>query len=57
MCMDLTLGVFFASMGAHPALIVILILVIGVTIISGATDAPNAPALPGGRFAFTAPGA
>ena len=42
MCMDLTLGVFFASMGAHPALIVILILVIGVTVISGATDAPNA---------------
>ena len=40
--MDLTLSVFIAQAGAHPALIVILILVIGVTVISGATDAPNA---------------
>ena len=40
--MDLTLGVFLGQMGAHPALIIILILVIGVTVVSGATDAPNA---------------
>ena len=40
--MDLTLSVFISQAGAHPALIVVLILVLGVTIISGATDAPNA---------------
>ena len=40
--MDLTLPVFIAQAGAHPALIVVLVLVIGVTVISGATDAPNA---------------
>lgn len=31
-----------AQAGAHPALIVVLSLVIGVTVVSGATDAPNA---------------
>lgn len=40
--MGLTLSVFLSQAGAHPVLIGILILVIGVTIISGATDAPNA---------------
>lgn len=33
---------FMAQAGAHPALIVVLSLVIGVTVVSGATDAPNA---------------
>lgn len=33
---------FFAQAATHPILIVILILVIGVTAVSGATDAPNA---------------
>lgn len=40
--MDLSLPVFIAQAGAHPALVIILVLVIGVTLISGATDAPNA---------------
>lgn len=40
--MDLGLSAFIAQIGAHPALIVILVLVIGVTVVSGATDAPNA---------------
>ncbi len=40
--MDLSLGTFIEQIAVHPALIVILILVIGVTVISGATDAPNA---------------
>lgn len=43
--MDLTLPVFIAQAGAHPALIVILVLVIGVTVISGATDGPPMPSL------------
>ena len=40
--MELTLSMFMAQAGDHPALIVILLLVIGVTVVSGATDAPNA---------------
>jgi len=40
--MGLTLSVFLTQASAHPVLVVILALVIGVTIISGATDAPNA---------------
>lgn len=40
--MGLTLSVFLSQASAHPVLVVILALVIGVTIISGATDAPNA---------------
>ncbi len=40
--MDLTLSVFISQAGSHPALIVVLVLVVGVTIVSGATDAPNA---------------
>ena len=40
--MDLTLSVFIEQAGTNPALLVILVLVIGVTIVSGATDAPNA---------------
>lgn len=40
--MDLSLVVFIGQMGNHPELIAILVLVIGVTIVSGATDAPNA---------------
>ena len=40
--MGLTLSMFLAQAGDHPVLLGILALVIGVTIISGATDAPNA---------------
>lgn len=40
--MDLSLSVFIAQAGVHPALLIVIILVIGVTIVSGATDAPNA---------------
>lgn len=40
--MDLTLGAVFALAATHPAVAVILVLVIGVTLVSGATDAPNA---------------
>lgn len=40
--MDLTLSVFLSQVGAYPTLIVVLILVLGVTVVSGATDAPNA---------------
>ncbi len=40
--MELTLSMFLAQVGDHPVLLGILALVIGVTIISGATDAPNA---------------
>ncbi|MCI8366914.1 MAG: inorganic phosphate transporter [Eggerthellaceae bacterium] len=40
--MGLTLSVFLSQAGDHPILLGILALVIGVTIISGATDAPNA---------------
>ncbi len=40
--MDLSLGVLFAQMAAYPTLGVILVLVVGVTLIAGATDAPNA---------------
>ena len=39
--MELTLSVFLSQAGNHPILLGILALVIGVTIISGATDAPN----------------
>ena len=42
LCMELTLSMFLAQAGDHPVLLGILALVIGVTIISGATDAPNA---------------
>lgn len=42
LCMGLTLSMFLAQAGDHPVLLGILALVIGVTIISGATDAPNA---------------
>ena len=40
--MDLSLGAFIGQMAAQPVLIVIIVLVIGVTVVSGATDAPNA---------------
>ncbi len=40
--MDLTLLTFVDQAGSHPVLLVILALVVGVTVISGATDAPNA---------------
>ena len=40
--MDLTLMGILAQVAAYPSLAVIIILVILVTIISGATDAPNA---------------
>ncbi len=40
--MALTLSAFLAQAAANPILIVILLLVLGVTIISGVTDAPNA---------------
>ena len=40
--MDLSLGALFVQMATYPTLGVILVLVIGVTLIAGATDAPNA---------------
>ena len=40
--MDLTFSVFISQAGVHPALLIVLVLVVGVTIVSGATDAPNA---------------
>ncbi len=40
--MTLTLEAFFTQVAAYPSLAVILILVILVAIVSGATDAPNA---------------
>ena len=40
--MDLSLAALFAQMASYPTLAVILVLVIGVTHIAGATDAPNA---------------
>jgi len=40
--MDLSLGVLLGQMTTYPSLGVILVLVILVTIVSGATDAPNA---------------
>ena len=41
-CMALTFADFFAQAMAQPILFVILVLIIGVTAVSGATDAPNA---------------
>ena len=40
--MELTLQTFIDQAAAHPVLLAILALVIGVTVVSGATDAPNA---------------
>ncbi|WP_296010135.1 inorganic phosphate transporter [uncultured Adlercreutzia sp.] len=40
--MELTLQTFIEQAGSHPLLLAILALVIGVTVVSGATDAPNA---------------
>ena len=40
--MTLTFAAFFEQAAAYPVLYVILALVIGVTVVSGATDAPNA---------------
>ena len=40
--MDLSLAVLFSQMAVYPTLGIILVLVLLVTIISGATDAPNA---------------
>ncbi|WP_124061110.1 inorganic phosphate transporter [Gordonibacter sp. Marseille-P4307] len=40
--MELTLGAFIEQVAVYPSLAVIIFLVIGVTVISGATDAPNA---------------
>lgn len=40
--MDLSLAAFFSQMATYPSLGIILVLVICVTIVSGATDAPNA---------------
>ena len=40
--MDLTLVAFFEQAANFPVLYLILVLVIGVTVVSGATDAPNA---------------
>ncbi len=40
--MDLTLGAVFSLMAGNPAVAIIIVLVIGVTLVSGATDAPNA---------------
>lgn len=43
--MDLSLAAFIGQMATYPSLGVIIALVIGVTIVSGATDAPNAIAM------------
>lgn len=40
--MEFTLSAFIQQMAVYPSLIVILLLVVGVTMVSGATDAPNA---------------
>ena len=40
--MSLTLSAFIEQAIANPVLIIILLLVLGVTAISGVTDAPNA---------------
>ena len=40
--MELTLAAFIEQAAAYPSLAVIVILVLGVTVVSGATDAPNA---------------
>ena len=40
--MALTFADFLAQAMAQPILFVILVLIIGVTAVSGATDAPNA---------------
>ena len=40
--MDLSLAAIIAQMGSYPTLAAIIVLVIGVTVVSGATDAPNA---------------
>ena len=40
--MDLSLGAFMEQVAVHPSLAVIIVLVLGVTVVSGATDAPNA---------------
>ena len=40
--MDLSLAAVFGLIGTYPSLAVIIVLVIGVTVVSGATDAPNA---------------
>ena len=40
--MDLSLAALFSQMAVYPTLGIILVLVLLVTIISGATDAPNA---------------
>lgn len=42
--MDLNLPTIFALIASDPSLAVILVLVLGVTAVSGATDAPNAVA-------------
>jgi len=41
-CMDLSLMAIIGQVSTYPSLAVIIILVIAVTVISGATDAPNA---------------
>ncbi len=40
--MDLSLAAFIAQMATYPSLAIIVVLVLAVTIVSGATDAPNA---------------
>ena len=40
--MDLSLAAFIGQMATYPSLAVIVLLVLAVTIVSGATDAPNA---------------
>ncbi len=40
--MDLSFAAVLGQMSAYPSLAVIVLLVIGVTVVSGATDAPNA---------------
>lgn len=40
--MDLSLAAFIGQVAAYPSLAVIIVLVLAVTVVSGATDAPNA---------------
>ncbi len=40
--MTLTFAAFLEQAAAYPVLYLIMVLVIGVTVVSGATDAPNA---------------
>lgn len=52
--MDLTLGVLFAQIAANPLLLVVVLLVLAVIVVNGATDAANAIATVVGTRAMKA---